>query len=158
MWWVFVVSALFAGGITWWGTYSTLGAAFAEGPVGWTAYTPTTGAVYFDLIGGSPGIHQWWQNPGFYALVAFVLVIVAAVVDAIAARRLIAGIVTMLVPFAAFGLFVVATPGTIEGVELRSIIAMALILAGVAIREIWMRAVLPTVRAERHDGDGMVGR
>lgn len=68
------------------------------------------------------------------------LVIVAAVVDAIAARRLIAGIVTVLVPFAAFGLFVVATPGTIEGVELRSIIAMALILAGVAIREVWMRA------------------
>ena len=30
MWWVFVVSALFAGGITWWGTYSTIGAAFAH--------------------------------------------------------------------------------------------------------------------------------
>lgn len=151
MWWVFVVSALFAGGITWWGTYSTIGAAFAEGQAGWTAYTPTTGAVYVDLIGGSPGIHTWWQNPGFYALVAFVVVVGAALVDAVAARRLVAGIVTVVVPFVALGLFVLATPGTIDGVELRSILSMALVLAGVAVREVWMRAGAPRADAEFHE-------
>ena len=151
MWWVFVVSALFTGGITWWGTYSTMTGAFSEGWSGWTAYTPTTGAVYVDLIGGSPGIHTWWQNPAYYALAAFVLVVVAAVVDAVAARRLVAGIVTVVVPFVALGLFVLATPGTIDGVELRSILSMALVLAGVAVREVWMRAGAPRADAEFHE-------
>lgn len=55
---------------------------------------------------------MWWQNPAFYALAAFVLVVAAAVVDAVAARRLHAVIVTVVVPFVALGLFLRDTTTT----------------------------------------------
>lgn len=136
MWWVFVVSALFAGGITWWSPYESLGAPFG----GW-AIGSGSGFIAF-----SPG-PQWWQDPAVYAPVAFVLVVVAAVVDAVAARGLIAGIVTVAVPFIALGFFVLATPGGIDGVFLHSAVSLVLVLVGVAIREVWMRAGAPRVIA-----------
>ena len=149
MWWIFVVSALFAGGISWWREYAAIDASFVSGLYGFTIYTPTTGAGYIDLA-SSPS-PQWWQDPAVYALTAFVLVVVASVVDAIAARQLLSGIVTVLVPFVALALFVLAAPGAINGVFLHSTVALMLVLVGVAIREVWMRALAPSVPAEHHE-------
>lgn len=95
--------------------YNALDASFVGGGLdGWTIYTPTTGAGYVDIVG--PPAPPWWQDPSVYALVAFVTVVIAAVVDACAVRRLIPGIVTVAAPFMALVLFVLATPGGIEGV------------------------------------------
>lgn len=150
MWWVFVVAALFAGGITWWMEHVAVDASFVGGgPHGWTAYTPTTDLGYVDLIGSSAP--EWWQDPAVYAFAAFVVVVISAIVDALAARRLLAGIITVLTPFVALVLFVIATPGAIDGVFLRSTVAMVLVLVGVAIREVWMRAGAPRAHAESHE-------
>ena len=147
MWWVFAVAALFAGGITWWMEYVAFDASFVDGGLyGWTVYTPITGAGYVDLIGSSAP--EWWQDPAVYALAAFVLVVVAAIVDAFAARRLIAGIVTVVAPFAALALFVLATPGGIDGVFLHPTVSLVLVLVGVAVREVWMRAGAPRPQTE----------
>ncbi|WP_238421820.1 hypothetical protein [Gordonia sp. 'Campus'] len=150
MWWVFVVAALFAGGITWWMTeYVAVDASFVGGSHGWTVYTPTSGASHVvDLIGSSGP--EWWQDPAVYALAAFVAVAIAAIVDALAARRLIAGIITVAAPFVALGLFVLATPGAIDEVYLHSTVSLVLILIGVAIREVLMRAIAPGVQDEPH--------
>ncbi|WP_439028884.1 hypothetical protein [Gordonia terrae] len=153
MWWVFVVSALFAGGITWWRVHESVGASFGGGLGGWTIYTPylpVTGTGYVDLA-FSPG-PEWWQNPAVYALAAFVLVVVAAIVDAFASRRLVVGIITVVTPFAALTLFVLATPGAIDGVYLHSTVSLTLVLVGVAIRELWMRAGVPPSSRVRRQG------
>ncbi|MGW6035365.1 hypothetical protein ACWFOS_17075 [Gordonia terrae] len=149
MWWIFVVSALFAGGISWWREYSAVDASFVSGLYGFTIYTPTTGAGYIDLA-SSPS-PQWWQDPAVYALTAFVLLVVAAVVDAIATRQVLSGIVTVLVPFVALALFALATPGAINGVFLHSAVALLLVLVGVAVREVWMRALAPNVQDWHHE-------
>lgn len=112
---MFVVAALFAGGITWWMEFKALDASFVGGGLdGWTIYTSATGAGFVDIVG--PPAPPWWLDPAVYALVAFVTVAIAAVVDACAVRRLIPGIVTVVAPFVAPALFVLATPGGIEGV------------------------------------------
>lgn len=110
-----MVAALFAGGITWWMEFKALDASFVGGGLdGWTIYTSATGAGFVDIVG--PPAPPWWLDPAVYALVAFVTVAIAAVVDACAVRRLIPGIVTVVAPFVAPALFVLATPGGIEGV------------------------------------------
>lgn len=53
--------------------------------------------------------------------------------------------------FVALVLFVIATPGAIDGVFLHSTVAMVLVLVGVAIREVWMRAGAPRAHAESHE-------
>ncbi|MCG7634647.1 hypothetical protein MHN80_20245 [Gordonia McavH-238-E] len=147
MWWVFVVAALFASGITWWMTeYVAVDASFVGRSYGWTIYTPTTVAGYVDLMRSSGP--EWWQDPAVYALAAFVAVVIAAIVDALAARRLIAGIITVAAPFVALGLFVLATPGAVDEVYPHGTVSLVLILIGVAIREVWMRAIAPGVRDE----------
>jgi hypothetical protein len=99
------------------------------------------GAGYVD-VQWQPTYAQWWQDPGMYALIAFVVVVVAAVIDAYAAGRVFSGVVTVLVPFAALGLFVLATPDTVMA-QPRTVISLLLVLAATAIREIWMRAGVP---------------
>lgn len=113
-WWVFVVASLFAGGITWWSAHPSIAASF--GPdCGWTMFAPVTrvgGAGYVD-VAWRPAYTQWWQDPGVYALIAFFIVVMTALSDACASRQIITGVVTVLVPFAALGLFVVATPDSV---------------------------------------------
>jgi hypothetical protein len=150
MWWVFAVAALFAGGITWWMEYRAIDASFVSGgPDGWTVYTPMTGTGFVDLIGSSAP--EWWQGPAVYAFAAFVLVVVAATVDAFAARHFIAGIVTVVVPFLALALFVLATPGAIDGIFLHPTVSLVLVLVGVAVREVWMRAGAPRLQTEAYE-------
>lgn len=104
-----MVAVLFAGGITWWMEFKAFDASFVgRGLDGRTIYTPTTGAGFVDIVG--PPAPPWWLDPAVYALVAFVTVAFAAVVDACAVRRLIPGIVTVVAPFVALALFVLATP------------------------------------------------
>ena len=142
-WWVFVVAVLLAGGVTWWSSYSMVDASF-WGSTGWTAYTPLRTT---DEIGAgvrwSAGTEHWWQDVGVYALIAFVVVIVAGVIDAVAGRRIAPGLVTVLVPFISLGFFVLATPGTFDGFTFRAVLMMLIVLVGVAIREVWMRVFLP---------------
>lgn len=137
------MAAIFGGGITWWNSYPNIAASF--GPdCGWTMFAPMTrmsGAGYVD-VQWQPTYGQWWQDPGRYALIAFVVVVVAAVIDAYAAGRVVAGVVTVLVPFAALGLFVLATPDTVMA-QPRTVSSMLLVLVAIAIREIWMRACVP---------------
>ncbi|QHD87302.1 hypothetical protein GR168_19335 [Gordonia sp. JH63] len=94
--------------------------------------TPTTGAGFVDIVG--PPAPPWWLDPAVYALVAFVAF--AAVVDACAVRRLIPGIVTVVAPFVALALFVLATPGGIEWVVPDNAVSLMLVLVGVAVREV----------------------
>lgn len=103
--------------------------------------TRMSGAGYVD-VQWEPTYRHWWQDPGMYALIAFVVVVVAAVIDAYAAGRVVAGVVTVLVPFAALGLFVLATPDTVMA-QPRTVISMLLVLVAIALREIWMRACVP---------------
>ncbi|ORM38306.1 hypothetical protein BFL43_00170 [Williamsia sp. 1135] len=142
-WWVFVVATLFAGGINWWGRQSTFAASFAD-DVGWTIYAPvrTTGSGYID-VQWEQTYDRWWQSPGVYGVIAFVIVVITAVTTAFIGGRIASGIGTVLVPFAALGLFVLATPDAVEGVELSTILSMLLVLVAIAIREVWMRAGPP---------------
>ncbi|MYR08552.1 hypothetical protein GTV32_20565 [Gordonia sp. SID5947] len=144
-WWVFVVATLFAGGITWWESNSRIAASFAHDGE-WTAYTPLT-SIDAQVVGiaWQPMYTHWWQDPSWYALAAFVVVVIAALVDAATARRLVPGVITVAVPFVALGLFYLATPGTIDGVELRTVLSMLLVLVGVGIREVWMRVGAPAI-------------
>lgn len=142
-WWVFVVGSLFAGGINWWNTHQSIAASF--GPdCGWTMFAPMTrvgGAGYVD-VAWQPTYTQWWQDPGVYALIAFIVVVITALIDACASRQVITGVVTVVVPFAALGLFVTATPDSVM-TQPHTVISMLLVLAAVALREVWMRACLP---------------
>lgn len=140
-WWVFVVATLFAGGINWWDRHSTIAASFAD-DVGWTMYTPLTGSGYVD-VQWEPTYDHWWQSPGIYGFIAFVVVVIAAVIDACVGGRILPGIITAVVPFAALGLFVLATPDAIEGVEPDTIVSMLMVMVAIALREVWMRAGPP---------------
>ncbi len=110
-------------------------------------YTPltTTGSGYVD-VQWEPTYDYWWQSPGVYGLIAFIIVVVVAVIDAFVGGRIASGIVTVLVPVVVLGLFVLATPDAIEGVELPTILSMLLVLVAIAIREVWTRAVRPRPR------------
>lgn len=141
------MATIFAGGINWWNSHSSIAASFGPN-CGWTMFAPLTrmgGAGYVD-VAWQPAYAQWWQDPGIYALVSFVVVVVAAVIDAYAAGRVTAGVVTVLAPFAALGLFVLATPDTIM-TQPHTVISMLLVLAATAVREVWMRACAPGWRS-----------
>lgn len=55
------------------------------------------------------------------------------------------GTITVAAPFVALAFFVLATPGGIDGVFLHNAVSLVLVLVGVAIREVWMRACAPRV-------------
>ena len=145
-WWVFVVTTLFAGGITWLGLDQDYYQPFIPPSDGWTAYTPLSdetfeGAGYIDV--DVLYSYDRWTHGEMLSASAFVVVLVAAVVEAVSAGRLRQGVVTVLAPCAALGLLVIATPGTIDDSGLGLGAAVSLILAAVAIREVWARGFAP---------------
>ncbi|HEY9312398.1 hypothetical protein [Williamsia sp.] len=147
-WWIFVVTTLFAGGITWTDAHNRFGdsyidASFTAGSSGWIAYTPLTDSpIGIANFTGSPPYDRW-TDPAFWSLLAFAVVLIAAVIEAISARRLLPGIVTVAAPCVALGLLVLATPGTLDSVALDTMAAMSAVLVAVAIREVWARRFAP---------------
>lgn len=146
-WWVFVVSALFAGGVTWAGSdRSFIGVGFS--PRRSASYT-SDGDVFSDFYGYASSSYDRWTDPELWSVVAFVVVLIAAVVEAVSVRQVVPGIVTVLAPCVAFGLLVLATPGVLETVGFDTMTAMGMVLVAVAVREVWARRFAPRLRPTR---------
>lgn len=131
-WWVFVVAVLVNRGL--W-------------DYGWTAYTPLTDGMprrYADYVPFDPTV----QLVGVLAWVAFGVVVVAAIVELVIVRRWTA-VVSVVIPFASLGLIAYAF-GEFDSTIIWSPTAVLfLVLAAVAIRQVWMRRFAPGVGDER---------
>ncbi|MGY3556539.1 MULTISPECIES: hypothetical protein [Actinomycetes] len=149
VWWVFMVVTLFAGGITWTGASSYgygyfLGAtSFAGWSGDWTANTPIQAPVAITDFAASSSYQDPWTQLEVWSVVTFVVVLIAAVVEAIAVRQVVPGIVTVAAPCVAFGLLLLATPGVLDSVEFSTMLTVAVVLVAVAVREIWARGFAP---------------
>ncbi|WP_156045345.1 MULTISPECIES: hypothetical protein [Actinomycetes] len=150
-WWVFIVATLFAGGITWTGIdrrfFDTEFCA-RSGPTNTGDLTLSSAYsdedVFSDYYGdlASTSFDRWTELE-LWSLVAFVVVLVAAVVEAIAARQMLPGVVTVAAPCVAFGLLLLATPGVLDTVEFDTTLTMSVVLIAVAAREVWARRFAP---------------
>lgn len=109
---------------------------------GWTAYTPLTDLPrrYADYA-PSDG----FSSTETISLIAFCLLVLAALVEAVAAGRVLPGITTIAIPFATATLIWYALPRGHETFTLAPIPALFVILMAVAIRELWERRFAPTV-------------
>lgn len=76
-------------------------------------------------------------------MIAFVVVLIAAVTEAISARRLAAGVVTVAAPCVALGLLLVVTPGVADSGGFNTMLTMGVVLVAVAVREVWARRFAP---------------
>jgi hypothetical protein len=146
-WWVFMVATLFAGGITWAGIdQSFFDTEFSarSGTADTGGYVYSDGDVlsyqFGDLASTS---YDRWTELELWSLVAFVVVLVAAVVEAIAARQMLPGVVTVAAPCVAFGLLLLGTPGVLDTVEFDTTLTMSVVLIAVAAREVWARRFAP---------------
>ena len=144
-WWVFVVATLFAGGITWLGNdHEYQHPPFLLRSDEWMVYSTVpessqATAEYVDVAVALP--YEWWRDGELLSAAMFVLVMIAAVVEAAAARRLWRGLITVGAPCVALGLLVIATPDT--DVESDMTAALVLVLVAVAVREVWARCFAP---------------
>lgn len=111
-------------------TLATHGRGLGE-PRRYADYLPSDG---FDI---TPGL----------TFVAFCLLVLAALAEAVAVRRVAAGIVTVAVPFVVAALIWAAMPRGHWSFFLEPVPAMLVILVAVAIREVWTRRLAPAVTA-----------
>ena len=144
-WWIFMVATLYAGGITWTGVSrygSYIGATSFTKEYGWTAYTGLTDLPVgiADFAGSS---YDPWTDPELWSAIAFGAVLIAAVVEAVSAREVLPGIVTVAAPCVAFGLLLLATPGVLDSVQLGTMTTIGVVLVAVAVREVWARRFAP---------------
>lgn len=136
-WWLFVVASLITGGVDWWNQDRVRGASFSS-------------EIYLYCSGGGDGqrstcvtgtsgsaTEDWFTDTSFYSLAAFIIVVTAALVQAVAVGRLLPGIANVAIPFVGFTLFLAATFGAFFGNWMRPIAALALVFAAVVIRETW---------------------
>lgn len=152
-WWVFVVVTLFAGGVTWTGATEYLGPTF---DTGWSgnqqAYSEIKAPVAIaNFTGGSSFDHDPWTQLEVLSVIAFAVVIVAAVIEVIASRQMVPGIVTVAAPCVAFGLLLLATPGVLDSVRLGTMQTLGVVLVAVAVREMWARGFAPRPRVGASD-------
>ena len=144
-WWVFMVATLFAGGITWTGVSrygNYIGATSFPKEYGWTAYTGLTDSpVGIANFAGSS--YNPWSDPELWSAIAFGAVLIAAVVEAVSAREVLPGIVTVAAPCVAFGLLLLVTPGVLDRVQLGTMTIIGVVLVAVAVREVWARRFAP---------------
>jgi hypothetical protein len=140
-WWIFVVATLFAGGITWTGVGRYVPYIPLPRGSGWIDIPLTDSPVYIANFASSSNEQstdlRWWS------LAAFIVVLIAAVVEAISARRMAAGVVTVVTPCVALGLMLLATPGVLESVHFGTLQTLAVVLVAVAVREVWARRFAP---------------
>ncbi|MCK0515635.1 hypothetical protein [Williamsia sp. DF01-3] len=144
-WWVFMVATMFAGGITWTGVSrygNYIGATSFTKEYGWTAYTGLTDSPV-GIANFASSSYDPWTDPELWSAIAFGAVLIAAVVEAISARKVLPGIVTVAAPCVAFGLLLLATPGVLDTVEFDTILTMGVVLIAIAVREIWARRLAP---------------
>ncbi|MFJ6099355.1 hypothetical protein [Williamsia muralis] len=144
-----MVATLFAGGITWMISDRNVvdGAFSARSGTTYTgSYTPySDGDVFTDFYAFGSSSSDTWTELELLSVGAFVLVLIAAVVEAIAVRRVVPGIVTVAAPCVAFGLLLLATPGVLDSVEFGTMLTMGVVLVAVGVREIWARRFAPHV-------------
>lgn len=134
-WWVFIAATMVAGGLSW-------ADGVGQDDFGWTAYTPSPYEPrrYADYL----------PSDGFditpaMTFLAFCLLVLAALVEAVAVRRVAAGIITVAVPFVAAVLIWSAMPRGHQNFSLAPVPALLVILAAVAIREVWSRHLAPSI-------------
>lgn len=127
------MAAMLDRGICWFGSVDDLV---------WDSYRPLTDvprryADYAPLDG--------FAQLGAISLIGFCLLVLSALAEAVAARRLAAGIITTAVPFVAALLIWYALPGGHRDFFLTPPAALLVILVAVAIREVWERKFAPAV-------------
>lgn len=144
-WWVFVVATLFAGGITWLGNdHEYQHPPFLLRSDEWMVYSTvpdssTAATEFVDVAVALP--YEWWKDGELLSAAMFVVVMIAAVVEATAARRLWRGLITVGAPCIALGLLVIATPDADAESDMTA--ALVLVLVAVAVREVWARCFAP---------------
>ena len=142
-----MVATLFAGGITWMSSdrYVVDGAFSARSGTTYTgAYTPySDDDVFSDFYAFGSSSSDTWTELELLSVVAFVLVLIAAAIEAISVRQVPPGIVTVAAPCAAFGLLLLATPGVLDSVQLGTMTTIGVVLVAVAVREVWARRFAP---------------
>lgn len=140
-WWLFVVAQVMKDAPAATGLPSRYRAYTPLTDAGWTAYTPLT----------SPGDFTDVNALATVSIVAILVCVIAATVEAIVARRWLSGALTVLAPIVGATLVVVGVEAQYGGVWnhvwLRPTLAAALVLLGVAVREIWARGFAPAAPA-----------
>ncbi|SKG48635.1 Uncharacterised protein [Mycobacteroides abscessus subsp. massiliense] len=163
-WWVFVVARFMSelgltmgGGLPRryadYGEGSIFGTGLGHGDFGWTAYEPLTDRPPSGL-----------SDPFYVANVistitvaALAVTVIAALVEAILGRRWLLGAGTVIAPVTGAVIILTALyerAGYLGGgrLDLPVLLVFALVLAGVAIREVWSRVILPRgVREPREE-------
>lgn len=145
LWWVFVVARLISEMTSFglprrYADYdeSIFGVGLGQGDFGWTAYEPLTDQPPSALA-------DPFYSANIIATVAAVALavsVLAAVVEAVAVRRWLAGLATILTPVVGAGVILAALYYR-SGVALNLVAVLVLVLFGVGVREVWSRAWAP---------------
>ncbi|OBI66152.1 hypothetical protein A5664_14735 [Mycolicibacterium fortuitum] len=161
-WWVFVVARLMSElGLTMGGQMPRRYADYAgdsifgtglgvRGDYGWTAYTPLTD-------GPPTGLSDPFFETNVLStisIVALAVTTIAAVVEAVLARRWLSGAGTVLAPVIGAAIILTALherSGYLGGgrLELPLFVVFVLVLLGVAVREVWSRVLEPRLAPDR---------
>ncbi|MGV0773210.1 hypothetical protein [Mycobacterium syngnathidarum] len=154
-WWVFVVARLMSElGLTVGGGMprryadftgdSLFGSGLGHDDYGWTAYTPLT-----DRPPSAPADPFFTANLiAAVAVIALAVTVVAALVEAVVERRWLVGAGTVLAPILGAAIILTALyerAGFLGGAhfDLSPLLVFLLVLLGVAVREVWSRALAP---------------
>lgn len=121
---------------------SIFGVGLGHSDFGWVGYEPLTDEP------PSP-VTDFFYSANLVASVAAValaVTVIAAVVEAVTMGRWPAGIATIVTPV--FGAALILTAlhyrsGSVDGLQLNLILVFALVLIGVAARELWSRVFAP---------------
>lgn len=152
-WWVFVVARLMAemnsaarnsGLPRRYADYdeSIFGVGLGHNDFGWTAYEPLTDHPPSALSDGFFVVNVIAS----VAVVALAITAIAAVVEAISVARWPTGIATILAPITGGAIILSALyygTGFGSGLQLNLLIVFALVLVGIAVREVWSRVWAP---------------
>lgn len=126
-------------------TDSLFGTGLGRSNYGWTAYTPLTeGSMVSDSFASTNIIAT-------VTAVALGATVIVAAVEAVAADRWPAGIGTILAPVAAAAIILTALhcgSTYCGGLQLNPFLEFVLVLAGVAMREVWSRGFAPHPQRE----------
>lgn len=149
LWWVFVVARLISEMTSFglprrYADYdeSIFGVGLGQGDSGWAPYVLVTD-------GPPSGLSDPFYSANIIATVAAValaVTVLAAVVEAVAVRRWLAGVATILTPVLGAGVILTALyhRSWFAGeVQLNLVAVLVLVLFGVGIREVWSRAWAP---------------
>jgi hypothetical protein len=152
-WWIFVVATLFAGGVTWLRERVFVGGVSYGRVDRWlshSSYVPEYDGATSFVATRNGSMSDWFGDPASYSMVAFIVVAATALVEALVVRRLVPGLVTVAVPFVALVMIASVTPFGFWNLELRPVLAMAVVLAAVAVREMWVHTYSPAVAGAAH--------